>query len=261
MTSAVPDILARIVQQKARELESAVATRDQLEREAESRLSQRRNFAEALRAKAPAIIGEIKQASPSKGVLVENFDPVWTARCYEKGGASALSVLTDRNFFCGSLDDLQAARGAVSLSVLRKDFTTSDYHVLEAAAHGADAILLIAAILEVGALRRMRELGERFSMTALVEVHDQDELAKALDSGASVIGVNNRDLRTFTTSLEVSLRLADHIPSSAIRVSESGIETAEDVRTLSAAGYQAFLVGERLMRAENPAEALAALRS
>lgn len=259
MTSAVPDILARIVQQKSRELEAVSRTREQLAAEAERRLGERRDFEAALRARPVSIIAEIKQASPSKGVLVENFDPFSTARMYEQGGAAALSVLTDRDFFCGSLSDLESARGAVTLPVLRKDFTTSEYHVVEAAAHGADAILLIAAVLDVEAMRRFRELAESYAMTALVEVHDPTELAKALDSGARVIGVNNRNLHTFHTTLETSLRLAERIPDNVMKVSESGIENARHMSVLRKAGFQAFLVGEHLMRASNPAEALSRL--
>jgi indole-3-glycerol phosphate synthase len=261
MTSAVPDILARIVQHKARELEEATRTREQLEAAAVLRRGARRDFEAALRGSTPAIIAEIKQASPSKGVLVENFDPVSTARAYQKGGAAALSVLTDSRFFCGSLDDLETARGAVTVPVLRKDFTTSEYHVVEAAAHGADAILLIAAILDEATLRRFREMASSYGMAAIVEVHDGEELDKALGSGARIIGVNNRNLRTFETKLETSIELAERIPGDVLKVAESGIDKSEDVKRLQEAGYKAFLVGEHLMRSADPAEALMRLRS
>ncbi|HPT28449.1 MAG TPA: indole-3-glycerol phosphate synthase TrpC, partial [Bryobacteraceae bacterium] len=173
----------------------------------------------------------------------------------------ALSVLTDRDFFQGSLSDLKTARAAAFLPVIRKDFTIDEIDVLEAAAAGADAILLIAAILTLGELTRFRELAESFEMAALVEVHDGDELAKALDSGASVVGVNNRDLRTFKVSLETSEHLAALMPESLTKVAESGIHSGEDVRRLQAAGFQAFLVGEHLMTSPDPAGALRALRS
>jgi len=165
-------------------------------------------------------------------------------------------VLTDEAFFQGSLADLRAARGACGLPVLRKDFTLHESHVLEAAASDADAILLIAAILDVNQIRRLRELAASYSMAALVEVHDERELAKALDAGTEIIGVNNRDLTTFEVTLETSLRLAPRIPSHVLKVSESGIRSAQDIDRLREAGYQAFLVGEHLMTSGDPARAL-----
>jgi len=261
MTQAVPDILARIVEQKRHELQIAYIPRIVLERLAESCARARRDFTAALRAKSPAIIAEIKKASPSKGVLREDFQPVETALAYEQGGAAALSVLTDQQFFQGSLDNLMAARKAVKIPALRKDFTVSEYHVVEAGAHNADAILLIAAILTEKEMRRFRELAEEWGMAALVEVHDAEELKPALASGAQIIGVNNRNLRTFEVTLETSLRLAEQIPSDILKVSESGFETREQIRQLQDAGYQGFLIGEHLMRSANPAEALRALTS
>jgi indole-3-glycerol phosphate synthase len=216
----------------------------------------RRDFALALRSKRPAVISEIKKASPSKGVLVEHFRPADLAKQYQKGGASALSVLTDRDFFQGSLADLCAARSACALPVIRKDFTISEYQVLEAAAHGADAILLIVAILEEAQLRAFRELAAEFGMAALVEVHDRSELDTAIASGAEIIGVNNRDLRTFHVSLDTSIALAPHIPSGVVKVSESGIFSSDDVHRLMASGYDAFLVGEHLVKSGDPAHAL-----
>ena len=221
----------------------------------------RRDFARALRSRQPAVIAEIKKASPSRGVLSPNFAPAAIAAQYEAGGAAALSVLTDRDFFQGSLADLEAARAAVRLPALRKDFTTDERHILEAAAHGADAILLIAAILDVHQLRGFREMAASYGMAALVEVHDERELDLALASGPEIIGVNNRDLRTFDVRLETSLRLAALIPDGVVKVSESGIHTSLDVRTLAAAGYQAFLVGESLMKSADPAAALKTLCS
>ena len=210
-------------------------------------------------AKSPAIIAEVKKASPSKGVLSADFDPVRIAGAYEAGGAAALSVLTDGPFFQGSLADLQAARSAVSLPVLRKDFTIDPSQILEAAAHGADAILLIAAILTTAEMRTFREVAAQYRLSALVEVHDRAELDRAVDSGAEIIGVNNRNLSTFELSLDVSISLAEFMPKGAVLVSESGIHDAGDIARLRAVGYQAFLVGEHLMKSGDPAGALRAL--
>ncbi|MEO8372954.1 MAG: indole-3-glycerol phosphate synthase TrpC [Candidatus Solibacter sp.] len=256
MTGTVPDILARIVAQKRSDLANSVAPLAIWEREAELRLASRRDFRAALTAKSPAIIAEVKKASPSKGVLATDFDPVRIAASYEAGGAAALSVLTDGPFFQGSLADLQAARGAVSLPVLRKDFTIDPSQILEAAAHGADAILLIAAILSTDEMRSFREIAARYRLSALVEVHDRAELERAIDSGAEIIGVNNRNLSTFELSLDVSLSLAEFMPRNAVLVSESGIHNSADIARLRAAGYQAFLVGEHLMKSGDPATAL-----
>jgi indole-3-glycerol phosphate synthase len=259
MTTAVPDILARIVAQKKAELEQAKIALPELERRAEAAASERRDFAAALRSQRPAIIAEIKKASPSKGLLTPDFQPAASAREYEAGGAAALSVLTDEHFFQGGLDDLQAARSAVQLPALRKDFTISEYHVIEAAAYGADAILLIAAILTTAQMRSFRELAAQFGMAALVEVHDHTELNAALDSGPAIIGVNNRNLHTFQVTLETSLRLAERIPDGLIRVSESGIENRQQIDRLRTAGFHAFLIGEHLMRSGSAREALLAL--
>jgi indole-3-glycerol phosphate synthase len=261
LTGTVPDILARIVERKRKELARPAASYIELEQRAEVRLDERRDFAAALRSRRPAVIAEIKQASPSKGLLSRDFQPARTARQYELGGAAAISVLTDRDFFQGSLDDLECARAAVSLPVLRKDFTIDKWHVVEAAASGADAILLIAAILGVQEMRNFRELAARYGMAALVEVHDAEELGPALDSGAEIVGVNNRDLRTFEVKLETSLELAARIPASVLKVSESGIHAPGDVRRLMDAGYGAFLVGEHLMKSGDPADALRQLCS
>ena len=260
MAQAVPDILARIVAHKREELARAQVPRDEWERLAERAAADRRDFLAAIR-RGPVIIAEIKKASPSKGVLAAYLDPISIAQAYQKGGAAALSVLTDEKFFQGGLPDLRAARAATKLPALRKDFTLDEYHVAEAAAHGADAVLLIAAILTTDELRRLREYAARFGLAALVEVHDGDELDRAIDSGAEIIGVNNRDLRTFTVSIETSLRLAERMPANAAKVSESGIESAEHIGWLHDAGYQAFLVGEHLMRSSDPASALRALLS
>jgi indole-3-glycerol phosphate synthase len=258
MVQSVPDILARIADHKRAELPSRRNRRDEYEQRAHTARVDRRDFAGALRT-APAIIAEIKKASPSKGVLAADFNPPSAARAYQNGGAAALSVLTDSAFFQGSLGDMENARSAVRLPVLRKDFTIDELDVIEAAAHRADAILLIAAILSVEEIRRFRELAGSFGMAAIVEVHDQDELRRAVDAGASIIGVNNRDLRTFEVRLETSLTLAEQIPADAIKVSESGIHSAGDVRKLRAAGFDAFLVGEHLMKSPDPERAVRAL--
>lgn len=259
MTTAVPDILARIVDHKHAELEQKTIAMAELRRQAEARLSDRRDFAAALKSKRIAIIAEIKKASPSKGLLTRDFQPAANAREYEAGGAAAMSVLTDERFFQGGLHDLQAARSAVSLPALRKDFTISEYHVIEAAAHGSDAILLIAAILTAQQMRDFRQLAAEYKMAALVEVHDDIELDQALESEAEIIGVNNRNLHTFQVSLETSLRLAERIPSNLLKVSESGIETRAQIEELKQAGFQAFLIGEHLMRSGAPRAALAEL--
>lgn len=222
-------------------------------------MAPRRDFHSALVAKAPAIISEVKKASPSKGILCTDFDPPRIARSYAAGGAAALSVLTDRDFFQGSLDDLAAARAAVGIPVLRKDFTISPYHVVEAAAAGADAILLIAAILSEREMRDLRELAQRYKLAALVEVHNRAELDSAVASGARILGVNNRNLSTFHVTLDTSIELAEHMPADVVRVSESGIHNAADIARLRAAGYHAFLVGEHLMKSGDPAAALRAL--
>lgn len=260
MAVAVPDILARIVDHKRSQLARASSHRADLERRAADRPSSR-DFRAALIASPPAIIAEIKQASPSKGVFTDDFHPASIAKLYEAGDAAALSILTDEEFFKGKLADLEAARCAVSIPVLRKDFTIDEFHIVEAAAHGADAILLIAAILDVQQLRGFRELAGQYGMAALVEVHDDYELASALDSGAEIVGVNNRNLHTFDVTLDTSLRLVEKMPAAAVKVAESGIHSHADVQRLQAAGFHAFLVGEHLMKSADPAAALRELRS
>lgn len=260
MAVAVPDILARIVGHKRAELAHLFSTRAELEQRA-ARRAPARDFRAALLAHPPAIIAEVKQASPSGGVFTGEYRPAMIAKSYAAGGAAALSVLTDAEFFRGGLCDLGEARATVDIPVLRKDFTVDDLHVVEAAAHGADAILLIAAILSVVEMRRFRELAAGYGMAALVEVHDEVELNSAIDSGAAIIGVNNRNLHTFEVDLGTSLRLAERIPPGAVKVAESGIRSKEDVQCLRAAGFDALLVGEHLMKAGDAAAALRALRS
>jgi indole-3-glycerol phosphate synthase len=260
MVHAVPDILARIVEQKRADLPRLSAGRKELEHLASAR-TDRRDFRAALCSKQPAIIAEIKKASPSKGVLSHDFDPPRTAGAYEAGGAAAISVLTDEEFFKGSLRDLENARSAVAIPVLRKDFTIDELHVIEAAAHGADAILLIAALLSADEMRDFRTLAGQYGMAALVEVHENAELDAALASGAEIIGVNNRNLHTFEVKLETSIQLARRIPDGILKVAESGIHSRADIETLIAAGFQAFLVGEHLMKSSDPRAALEALLS
>ena len=259
MINQVPDILARIVGQKAAELAEAQTPLAEWDRRGRQRRDDRRDFRAALLTKRPAIIAEIKKASPSKGLLAAHFDPSSIAQSYEMGGAAAISVLTDTRFFQGKLGDLESARGAVRLPVLRKDFTIADDHVAEAAAHGADAILLIAAILDLERLRRFREYAAEFGMSALVEVHDEGEMELALKSGADLIGVNNRNLRTFEVSLETTLALRERVPADRLLVTESGILSRADVQRMRQAGVHAFLVGEAFMRAPEPGLALAEL--
>lgn len=260
MLQTVPDILAKIVAHKRQELAERAVELRELEAAAEASVPMRRGFRRALETSVPAIIAEIKKASPSKGLLSETFDPPVIAQMYERGGAAALSVLTDERFFQGRFADLQAARKAVRIPALRKDFTIDRLHIVEAAAKGADAVLLIAAILETAEMRAFRELAESYGLDALVEVHDGEELDRALESGATIVGVNNRDLRTFEVRLETSLQLAERMPAGVLTVSESGIHSGADVRLLRGAGYRAFLVGEHLMKAPDPAAALEALR-
>ncbi len=249
-------ILADIVQHKKQEVAALREHAIFLEQQAYERRHAPRPFLSSLRETETAIIAEIKKASPSKGLLAAEFHPALLAHAYEKGGAACLSVLTDHEYFQGSLHDLEAARAAASIPVLRKDFTIDRVQIFQAAAHGADAILLIAAILTAEELQHFRELANSLEMAALVEVHNQEELAKAVDSGADLIGVNNRDLETFEVSLDTSLRLSYVMPGSAIRVSESGIRTKADIDLLRGAGFHAFLIGEWLMRSSDPAAAL-----
>lgn len=260
MPQTVPDVLNAIVARKRSDLAELLPRVDALARQAEAGVVHRRGFRAALEAQPPSVIAEVKKASPSKGVFVDNFQPAEIATRYAEGGAACLSVLTDEPYFQGSLGDLEAARNAVNIPVLRKDFTIHEAHVHEAAAHGADAILLIAAILTVEEMRRFRELAASYAMAALVEVHNAEELEAALDSGPEILGVNNRNLHTFEVTLETSLRLAGRIPTGIVKVSESGIHNHSHVERLEEAGFTAFLVGEHLMLSDDPAVALRTLR-
>jgi indole-3-glycerol phosphate synthase len=235
-----------------------------LERKAS--LHEPRGWASALRRRSlsePAIIAEIKRASPSKGLIRADFDVAWLAKAYQDGGATALSVLTDEPYFQGSLRNLEIASAAVNLPCLRKDFTVDEYQIVEARAHCADAILLIAAALTSAELKQFAAAAHKQALDVLVEVHTADELDAVLntlgDNGADAIGVNNRDLKTFEVRMETSFELAARIPPNVVRVAESGIATSEDIDRLRTSGFHAFLIGESLMRQPDPGAALSAL--
>ncbi|MEN3333973.1 MAG: indole-3-glycerol phosphate synthase [Blastocatellia bacterium] len=208
------------------------------------------------RADSINIIAEIKQRSPSKGIIREDFDPLRIAHCYEDAGAAAISILCEEDYFGGSLDHLRTIRAAISTPLLRKDFLFDDYQLYEARAAGADAVLLIVAILDERLLGRLLALASELNLDALVEIHTADEMRRATNAGAKIIGVNNRDLKTFNVNLRTSLDLAPLAPAAAILVSESGIAGGDSLRRLRDAGYSAFLVGETFMRAANPGSAL-----
>jgi len=250
-------ILEKIVAAKQVEARR-LATRESLERlrAKAAKSSPRRDFRGAITTGAVAVIAEVKRKSPSKGILSRNFDPVGLARLYEREGAAAVSVLTDRQFFGGAKEYLARARKAVSLPLLRKDFIIDPCQVWESRLLGADAVLLIAGLLGTEQLAGLlREAGEA-GLEALVEVHGEEDLTKALAAGAGLLGINNRDLRTFVTDLSVSERLFPRIPPGRAVVSESGIRTRADVERLTRAGIQAFLVGEALVSREDPGEKL-----
>ena len=219
-------------------------------------------FSRALSVEGINIIAEFKRRSPSKGMIRGDVSPIDVARAYQAGGAVAMSVLTEEDYFAGSLDDLREVKSTVELPVLRKDFIVDEYQVYESAAAGADAILLIVAALDDESLLQLRRLAEdELGMDALVEVHTSDEMRRAAACGAKLIGVNNRDLRTFAVSLETSLSLAREAPSGALLISESGLNSAADLQRLYGAGYRGFLIGETLMRADDPAAAVRGFRN
>jgi indole-3-glycerol phosphate synthase len=218
-----------------------------------------RDFVAALRAKRPAVIAEIKRASPSKGLLRKDFDPAAIASSYAAGGAACLSVLTDREFFQGAPEHLAAARAACALPALRKDFVIDPYQVFESRALGADCVLLIAACLEDAQMRSLENLAHGLGMAVLVEVHDAAELERALWLDTPLIGINNRNLRSFETRLETTLELVPRVPPDRIVVTESGILSRDDVARMRSRGVHAFLVGEACMRAADPGAALAEL--
>lgn len=256
-------ILDEILAQKRDEIGRARAQRsaEALAERARAAQDPIRGFRRALcAAPAPRVIAEIKRRSPSKGEIRADFDPVRCAIAYADAGAAAISVLTDERFFGGHLDFLGLVRRAVALPLLRKDFVLDAYQVDEARVAGADAVLLIAGALADAELRQLRAHAQSLGMDALVEVHDEEELERALDCGADLVGINNRDLRSFETDLSVTERLAPRVGEGIVVVSESGILRAEDVERLEAAGVEAFLVGESLMREDDVGAALRRLR-
>jgi len=258
------DILNRINAVKREEVAAAKARRSyaSLREEAEARRDTR-GFAQALRAKIAAghsgVIAEVKKASPSKGVLREDFRPAEIAQSYERHGAACLSVLTDVQFFQGSADYLQQARAACALPVLRKDFMIDEYQIVEARAMGADAVLLIAASLDDALMQDLEAAALALGLDVLVEVHDGGELERALRLKTPLVGINNRNLRTFEVTLDTTLGLLQKVPTDRLLVTESGILAPADVQRMRAANVNAFLVGEAFMRAADPGAALAQL--
>ena len=248
-------ILDKILTVKRAEVAAAKKAAPDMETRAR-RTGETRDFVGALRAKQPAVIAEVKRASPSKGLLRANFDPAAIARSYESGGAACMSVLTDREFFQGSSEDLIKARAACALPVLRKDFLIEPYQVFEARAIGADCVLLIVACLKDTQMRELERIAHSLGMAVLVEVHDADELERALALKTPLIGVNNRNLRTFETRLETTLDLLPRIPKDRLVITESGILSTADVRRMRDNGVNTFLVGEAFMRAGDPGKEL-----
>jgi indole-3-glycerol phosphate synthase len=264
MSAATPTILREIIARKWEEI-SEHSSRTSLT-ELHSQISGQsscRGFAAAvqrrLRSGEAAVIAEAKRASPSKGVIREVFDPAAIARSYESGGAACLSVLTDVDFFQGSDDYLRQARQACSLPVIRKDFLVDPYQVVDARAIGADCILLIVAALDDGQIAELNAAALELGMDVLVEVHDRDELERALPLGSVLVGINNRNLHNFETRLETTWELLPHIPSDRVVITESGIHSRQDVEVMRAHDVHAFLVGEAFMRADEPGQRLAEL--
>ena len=262
--SDTPDILKRILARKVEEIDERIrntGVEDLSQRVAEADTPRGfiRHVQDKLQAEQAAVIAEIKKASPSRGLLREDFNPGQIAMSYEKGGAACLSVLTDIDFFKGADAYLQQARAACRLPVLRKDFIIDPYQVYEARVLGADAVLLIVAALNDAMLLELLNLTTNLGMDALVEVHDAEELERALAVPAPLLGINNRDLRSFETSLDVTLDLLEQIPDDRIVVTESGIHTVDDVALMRSRGVNAFLVGEAFMKAPEPGERLAEL--
>ena len=258
------DILKKIVAVKHEEIAAARKRRplDAVRFDAESRVLTR-DFEGALRAKIaagrPAVIAEVKKASPSKGVLREEFIPADIAQSYAEHGAACLSVLTDQQFFQGSVDYLKQARASCDLPVLRKDFMVDAYQIYESRAMGADAVLLIAAVLDDAQMADLEAVARGLDMAVLVEVHDGEELQRALKLRTPLVGINNRNLRTFEVTLDTTLGLLADVPKDRLLVTESGILAQDDVQKMREAGVHAFLVGEAFMRAKDPGVALAAL--
>jgi indole-3-glycerol phosphate synthase len=261
-TAETPDLLAAIVAATQRMVDERMThvPFDDLDRRAADVESPNGRFKAALAASDRFnIIAECKRRSPSRGVLKADYDPAAIAMGYERAGAAAISVLTEPAFFDGELGHLVAVRAATRLPILRKDFIVDRYQILEARAAGADAILLIVSALTPPALQELYEAAMQAGLDVLVEIHDLDELPVALDAGASIVGVNNRNLRTLAVDPDVSLRAIELIPDGVIAVAESGLKTGADLRELAGVGYDAFLMGERFMAASDPANALAAV--
>lgn len=261
MTTA-PDLLATMVAaaRRAVDVRSGLVPLAQLERGLEPRDGARR-FAETLRdGPAPRVIAECKRRSPSRGILRQDYRPAAHARAYEQAGAAAVSVLTEPTFFDGSLDHLRDVRAATHIPILRKDFIVTRYQIVEAAAAGADAVLLIVGALSGDELAARLADARGVGLGALVEVHDRDELSRAVGAGAQVIGVNSRNLKTLAVEPRLHDDLSGNMPPSVIAVAESGLQSAEDVRRLRDAGYRAFLIGERFMTEHDPGAALKRLR-
>lgn len=258
------DILTRLYETKARVLaeEQAREPLETLLERAELRRADRRPFRAALTsATGAAVIAEIKRASPSAGLIARNFDPAAVAAMYQRAGADAISVLTESDNFLGELAFLDVARANATLPILRKDFLTVPYQVVQSAAYGADAILAIVAGLSDEQLRILLDEAARWDLEVLVEVHDEAELARALALDVALLGINNRNLRTFETNINVTEHLIEHVPPGVFVVSESGLRTADDIRTLSQVGARGFLIGESLMRSEDPPATIAALKA
>jgi indole-3-glycerol phosphate synthase len=252
-------ILAEIVAATRRKVGESRSKADVRQLERDAALHVPRGFREKLESangSGVAVIAELKKASPSRGLIRRDFDPAKLAQELEAAGAAALSVLTDEEFFQGSLANLRVASDETRLPCLRKDFIVDEFQILEARANGADAILLIVAALSEQELRGLRRKAADHELDVLCEVHDEDELRRALDAGCDLIGVNSRDLRTFKVDLGTALRLAEQIPDGVLAVAESGIESRADIARLRSAGYKAFLIGETLMRAPSPGDAL-----
>jgi indole-3-glycerol phosphate synthase len=255
------DQIVRSTRGKVAETKRTADLRE-LERQAEQHIP--RGFRRVLEKKSrtgAAVIAELKKASPSKGLIREEFCVEELAQQLEAAGAAALSVLTDAEFFQGSLENLRLASAAAKIPCLRKDFILDEFQLLEARANSADAILLIVATLSQAELALLARSASQRGLDVLCEVHDEEELQRAVDAGCDLIGVNTRDLKTFTVDSETAFRLADHLPKNVVKVAESGIRSGEDIARLRTAGYEAFLIGESLMRAEHPGEALRELVS
>lgn len=264
MAHQTPDILKKIIFRKFEEIQEGVEKTPLRQMKQMAMMAgDSKGFAEALHHKLEAgksaVIAEIKKASPSKGILRDPFDPVEIAKSYEANGAACLSVLTDRDFFQGSNDYLKAVREAVDLPIIRKDFIIDDYQVYEAKAIGADCILLIAAAIGDAQMYELTQTALTLGLDVLIEVHNEEEMERALRLPLPMIGINNRDLHTFNVSLETTIRMLDMIPDDRIVITESGILGPEDVATMREHKVNSFLVGEAFMRADNPGEKLAQL--